>query len=67
MIPASTITTRRKTKLEKKGKEKKMANGDNPKMPNGDSENGNKQITIADLYKLTLSIKEDLKSDINSQ
>ena len=67
MIPSSTITTRRgkrDPKNPKKEKTTKMADGDD-NLPETDMID--QEITLRDLYKLTLSVKKGLTSEIDSQ
>ena len=66
MIAAPTVTTRR-GKKDKKTEKKKMADSTpdaDPTIPDLEPE---KEITLADLYKLTLSMKTSLTSDITKQ
>ena len=68
MILSSTITTQRKKKVEKTDN---MAEGDNtrviPTDPSTSNVDEEKDITLKDLYKLTLSMKDGLTNKIDAQ
>ena len=72
MISSSTITTQRKTKEKKDrkiaddGKPGDKSGGAPANLPVSDEEI-DKEITLKDLYKLTLSIKNGLTNEIDTQ